>query len=288
MRRVRRTRHLALALAAFALVSCSQPLVPAATPTTQAATLRLYATTPTLPLITDLTSVYSRLNANISFEVASGNFETMLNRLLAGEVPYFLSNHLPPDDQQPAPLWAAPVAQDGLAVLVNPRNSLTELSITQVRGLFGGWTRQWSDVGGLISGEDETVIPLSREAGSGTRVEFEGLVMGDRVTTPSALVMPSSTAMVERVAREPASIGYSSFSTLNNGVRALTIDGIEPTLANVANNTYPLRSFVYVIGLREPDGSQPLDLDYRAFIAWTQSPDGQAVVGQRYAPLSGD
>ena len=70
-------------------------------------------------------------------------------------------------------------------------------------------------------------------------------------------------------------------SYVDNQVRALTIDGVAPTLENVTNNTYPLRCTIYVVGQREPDG------DYRAFIGWIQSPAGQAVVARRYAPLLG-
>jgi phosphate transport system substrate-binding protein len=87
------------------------------------------------------------------------------------------------------------------------------------------------------------------------------------------------------VAADPWAIGYLSSALLNPAVRALAVDGVAPSRATIADDSYPLRSMVYVIGLREPDGSQPLDLDYRAFIAWAQGPDGQAVAAQRFAPL---
>jgi ABC-type phosphate transport system substrate-binding protein len=68
-------------------------------------------------------------------------------------------------------------------------------------------------------------------------------------------------------------------SYVDNSVRALTIDDSAPTLDNVYSNIYPLRSTMYVIGMEEPEG------DYRNFIYWIQSPEGQTVVAQHYAPV---
>jgi phosphate transport system substrate-binding protein len=84
---------------------------------------------------------------------------------------------------------------------------------------------------------------------------------------------------VTSVSRSRGGIGYVSMSYLNSSVRAVPVNSIAPTLEEVYNNSYPLRSTLYMVGLDEPEG------DYRAFIGWVQSPDGQTVVGQQYAPL---
>lgn len=243
--------------------------------------LRLYATTATIPLVNDLTATYSRLNPSISFEIASGNYDAMMGRLLNGEMPFFLTNHLPPENS--TPVVAFPVSQDGIATIVHPDNEVAGLTTTQLRDIYQGWVTNWNEVGG----RDLPITVFSREDGSGTRAEFESLVMGDRRTTQVAQVVPSSAAAVTAVAREPGGIGYVSVGYLDSRVRALAVDGVLPTAENVLNNTYPLRTFLYIVGLREPDGSQPLDIHYRAFIGWVQSAAGQAVVSRRYAPLPG-
>jgi ABC-type phosphate transport system substrate-binding protein len=69
-------------------------------------------------------------------------------------------------------------------------------------------------------------------------------------------------------------------SYVDAGVRAIRINNIEPTLENVYMNTYPLRATLFIAGLNEPQN------EYRTFIAWVQSLEGQAVVARRYAPLS--
>lgn len=271
-----------LAAVAFTLVSCSTQIVPAATPTTNVTALHLYATTSTIPLVRVLTTSYSRINSAVTFEISTGDYEAMVREVMRDENAYLITSHLDDD----SPLWAAPVGQDGIAVIVHPDNNVIRLTTAQVRLIYQGWTERWSDVGG----RGGSILVISRENGSGTRAEFEGLIMGSRRTTPTAQIAPSSEAVVASVARQPDSIGYVSMSYLNNPrlnerVRALTLDGAAPTLGNVYDNVYPLRSIVYVAGQHEPDASDELEQHYRAFIGWVQSPEGQALVASSYAPL---
>jgi phosphate transport system substrate-binding protein len=273
MGRTRRT----LAAVAFTLVSCSSQILPAATPTTHVTALRLYVTTPAIPLIHNLTTAYTRLNPAISFEITSGDYDAMAQAVMRDESAYLITDHLA--DQ--SPLWAAPIGQDGIAVIVHPDNDLTALTSAQLRAVYQGWTRDWSS----LSGQAGDIIVVSREAGSGTRAEFENLVMGSRRTTTTARIAPSSEAMVQSVAREPNSIGYVSMSYLNGSVHALTLDGAAPTLDNVYDNIYPLRAILYIAGQHEPGDNGDLDPHYRAFIGWVQSPEGQALVARGYAPL---
>lgn len=281
--RMGKTKRTLAAAVAFTLVSCSSQLTPAATPTTHVTALRLYATTSTIQLIHDLTSTYSRLNPTITFEVATGNYESMLQEVMRDETSYLVTNHLADE----SPLWAAPIAQDGIAVIVHPDNEIRRLTTSQLRSIYQGWIDTWEGVGG----RDGEIVVVSREPGSGTRLEFESLMMGSRRTTPTAQIAPSSAAVVTSVARQENSIGYVSMSYLNESVRALTLDGAAPTLDNVYQNVYPLRSIIYVTGQHEPgavrtEGEEDaLEQHYRAFIGWVQSPEGQALVAQHYAPL---
>ena len=271
MRRTKRT----LAIVAFTLVSCSSSAVPASTPTADSVVLRLYATTPMMPLLHDLTKQYVQSHPNFVFETLTGNYQNMFNALLAGEkTNLMLTNHLP-DDSPSNPVMAWPLGQDGIAVIVNPKNELKGLTSEQLRAIYLGHLSNWSEIGGM----DESITVISREDGSGTRAEFERLVMGTRQTTQSAQVAPSSTAMVESVAKIRGSIGYVSMSYLDEQVKALSIDDVAPTSDSVYDNIYPLRSTIYVIGLAEPED------EYRNFVSWVQSQEGQAIVAQHYAPL---
>jgi phosphate transport system substrate-binding protein len=255
----------------FALVSCSTPVAPASTPTHGAVTLHLYATTAAMPLLNDLTSHYIETHPNVNFETTMGNFQTILQQLSQNGEGYLLSNHLPDDST----MLAWPIGQDGIALITHPQNRIDGLTSEQLRSIYLGHVARWSEIGGI----DSPLIILSREDGSSTRAEFEKLLLGERLTTQSAQIAPSSAAMVRSVAQTPNSIGYVSMSYLDASVKALSIDGVKPTLTTVYDNTYPLRSNLYVVGLSEPQNV------YRDFIGWIQTPEGQEIVGLHYAPL---
>jgi len=265
-----RPKH-TLVMVTFALVSCSTPVAPASTPTHGAVTLRLYATTAAIPLLNDLTSRYIETHPNVNFETATGDFQSMMDQLNQHGDGYLLSNHLPDDNS----MMAWPIGQDGIAVITHPKNQIDNLTSEQLRSIYLGHVTRWSEVGGI----DSPVTILSREDGSSTRAEFEKLLLGERLTTQSAQIAPSSAAMVASVAQMPNSIGYVSMSYLDGSVKMLGIDGVKPTPNTVYNNTYPLRSNLYVIGLAEPQNM------YRDFVGWIQTPEGQQIVGLHYAPL---
>lgn len=259
-------------IAAFALASCSSQGVPAATPTTKVTRLSVYATTATAPLLTDLTTEYARTRPDVTLTLGVGSYGSLVGQLERGEIDYFMSNHLPPEST----LWAAPIGQDGTVIVTHPANGTLSLSIPQIRDIYRGRVANWSELGGVDAG----VRVISREDGAGTRAEFDRLVMGELPTTPGALVAPSSSAMVESVANTPGGIGYISLAYLDERVRAVPVDGVLPTQASITNNTYPLRSTLFIVGAAEPE-----DPAYRAFIVWVQGAEGQAVVARRYVPL---
>jgi phosphate transport system substrate-binding protein len=254
--------------------------MPAATPMTQMMPLRLYATSATLPLLQNLSSAYQAIYPNAAFALATGNYDSLVERILSEEGAYFLSTHLPPDIDSPqSSLWAAPIAQDALAVIVNAENPLEGITRTQLRDIYSGRVGQWDALGG----QPQPIDVITREGGSGSGAEFASLVMGERAFTSSAMIAPSSSAMIESVARLPYAIGYASLAFVDAQVRPLAVDGVLPTADSVYDNTYPLRTTIYVVGRAEP-----LDSDYpavRAFIGWAQSQAGQAVASERYVPL---
>jgi phosphate transport system substrate-binding protein len=269
MRGAKRT----FAIMALTLASCSAQIVPASTPTIDAMTLRLNGTSATLPLLTDLTRRYAQIAPGISFEINVTNYATAVGRTFSDDPIYFLTNHLPPPEA--TTLWGAPIAQDGIAIITYPGSSVDNLTTEQVRAIYQGRITNWESLGGPRM----AITVISREDGSGTRAEFERLVMGERQTAQTAQIAPSSSAAVASVARQPGSIGYVSISYLNTFVKAVSINGVAPTQANVSQNLYPLRTTIFFAGPGEPEGV------LRAFIGWVQSPEGQAIVARRYSPL---
>lgn len=255
----------------FALVSCTTRASSPHTPIAADQPLRLYATAPLLPLVYQLVNNYALVTPGVTFEVIGGSYESVYQQANADRDSYLFTEHLPPQ-----PLWAAPIGQDGIAVIVHPLNLVHAFSSQDVRDIYRGQITRWSTFGGF----DQLITVITREDSSGTRAEFEQLVIGERDTTRLAQIAPSGEAMIDAVGRDPTAIGYVSFNALTPSVRALPIDGVYPSSRSVSENRYPLRSILYVAGFHEPE------LHYRAFFFWVQSPQGQQTVARWFAPLA--
>jgi phosphate transport system substrate-binding protein len=160
------------------------------------------------------------------------------------------------------------IARDGLAIVVNPANAVNGLTMDQLRGLFSGRIRNWQEVGG----KDGPVRPISREEGSGTRESFVKLVMGNERISRGALTQESNGAVKELVKGDPAAIGYMSLGLVGKEVKALPIDGAEPTAENVQAGTYRLtRPFLFVTkGVAGPEAQR--------FIEFVLSAEGQGIL----------
>ena len=132
------------------------------------------------------------------------------------------------------------VAIDGIAVVVDPANTVENLTKQQLTDIYAGTVTNWSDVGG----EDAPIVVVGREAGSGTRSAFEELLeIEDQCAYSNEL--DSTGAVMARVASTPGAIGYISLDVLDDSVKALTLDGVEATAENIQAGSYFLsRPFV--------------------------------------------
>lgn len=270
MKRAKRT--LAIVVLAFS-AGCTRQLTPATPPPTEALVLHVQSTNDSSQLLEILTLAYQQTFPEQDFETATGDYGTIFHNLLNGDSKYFISQHLPSEDE--TAFWAAPLAQDALVVIVNSRNAVTNISLEQVRGIYQGYLRNWKDIGGT----DSDITLYSREDASASRLEFERLVMGQYRSSPNAQILPSSIAMMEQIAAEPSAIAYVPLSQVNNSVRVLSINHIAPSIDSILNNSYPLRYTIFIVGLHEPEAQ------YRDFIGWSQGRDAQSRLAGKFAPL---
>lgn len=269
-----------LVAVAFALVSCSAQATPAVTPIQQVMTLRVYTTSETTTLLQSLSAAYRQKEPQIAFETISGSFDALAARVLLEQGAYFLSHHLPEDIDSPtSSYWAAPIGQDALSIIAHPTNEVLGMTMAQLRDVYSGQITRWDALGGDV-GEIAVITP---DASAGLRGEFDAAVMGARSIAPAAQIVPNEGAMVRSVAQQVGAVGYVSLSALNESVRTLPIDGVLPTADSVYDNSYPLRTTIYIVGRAEPQEEDYPEM--RAFIGWVQSLEGQQIVGQHYAPL---
>jgi phosphate transport system substrate-binding protein len=171
---------------------------------------------------------------------------------------------LPPEAQE---LTSIPVARDGIALIVNPRNKTGNLSTEQIRGIFNGSIRNWKEAGG----DDRPVRIVSREAGSGTRSSFEQIVGSINLAT-DAIIQDSNGTIRETVANDENAVGYLSHGLLNEKVKAVRVDGVDCTSAAIMAQQYKLVRPVLLLTRGPPAGAA------KEFIDYVLSGEGQATI----------
>jgi phosphate transport system substrate-binding protein len=172
------------------------------------------------------------------------------------------------------------VALDGLAVIVNPANNISELTIDQLADIFTGKIKNWKELGG----RDAKFVLLSREVNSGTHVYFKehvlrkGKAEGKEEFTPEALLLSSSQAIADEVSQNLDAIGYYGMGYITAKEKALKIakeknaPAVPPTMENVTSGAYPISRPLLMYTKGEPIGL------VKSFIDYVLSPAGQEIV----------
>ena len=139
-------------------------------------------------------------------------------------------------------LTATTFALDGIAIVVNPENAVSDLSLEQIKGLADGTITNWSEVGGAAA----PVVLNGREAGSGTRDGFESIV-GVKDACKYESELTSTGAVIAAVASNPNAFGYASLSAVDETVKPVTVEGVAASEATVQDGSYKIqRPFVFV------------------------------------------
>jgi phosphate transport system substrate-binding protein len=172
------------------------------------------------------------------------------------------------------------VALDGLAVVVNPKNPVSKLSLDQLAQIFTGKITNWKELGG----EDKKNVLLSREVNSGTHVYFKEHVLrkndpnSKEEFAPWALLLSSSQAIADEVAGNPAAIGYYGMGYISIKQKAILVakdeksEYIAPTIENVVNSRYPISRPLFLYTNGSPQGL------VKKFIDFVLSEEGQDIV----------
>ncbi len=160
------------------------------------------------------------------------------------------------------------MAIDGIAVVVNPANKVTEISKEDLAKVYTGEINNWKDLGG----DDQPIVVIGREASSGTRGAFEELLdVADKCKYAQEL--NETGAVKTAVSATPAAIGYVSLEALDDTVVALNVDGAPATEEAIKADQYPLsRPFLMVTKEGE------LRPEVQAFIDYVMSSEGQKIV----------
>lgn len=153
-----------------------------------------------------------------------------------------LSSRSLKDEEKANGLTETVLAYDGIAIIVNPDNAVSNLTLNQVASIYKGEITNWKDVGG----SDGEIVVIGREAGSGTRDGFESIT-GTEDVCAYRQELTSTGDVITTVAGNPNAIGYASLASVKDTVKAVSVDGVSPSESTVKDGSYVVqRPFVLV------------------------------------------
>ena len=232
-------------------------------------TIEVGGSTSVTPLMELFAAAYRANNAHIQVNInGTGSGDGIRNAGVLYQVG-MSSRDLTPEEKGQG-LREVVVAIDGIAVIVNNSNPVSNLTIEQIRGIYTGEITDWSQVsGGAKRGR---IAVISREAASGTRGAFEEIVGFQGRLVRGANETTSTGAIKASIAQNPDAIGYISLGSVDNTIKALQVGGVAATTGNVQNGTYRLaRPFIILTGAN-------VHAESTAFINWMTGSDGQRIV----------
>jgi phosphate transport system substrate-binding protein len=231
-----------------------------------------------IPVMKDAAQQIMAFNPKIRITVAGGGSGVGVQKVGAGLVAIGNTGRaLTPEEIAKYGLKTFPLAIDGVAVAVNPKNSVKALTAQQVRDIFAGKVTNWKQVGG----KDAPINLFTRDEASGTREVFWKKLLKKGPIADKANVVASNGAMKVAVAQDPNAIGYVGIGHLDATVVGVKLDGINPTQENAKSGKYPVVRLLYMNTKGEPT---PL---VKAFIDYIKSPAGaKLLVKHGYIPTS--
>jgi phosphate transport system substrate-binding protein len=245
-------------------------------PTAEKVTISMAGSTTVQPLAEKLAGEYMKANQNLMIDVKGGGSGVGVKSAVDGTAMIGMASRKLSDEEKTAnpDLVATVIARDGIALIVNPDVTVEGLTLDQARDIFMGKITNWKDLGG----EDQMIIVVSREEGSGTRTAFQEMVMkkdkdgNENLIADTAILLSSNGAILTTISSTPYSLGYLSMGYLDATVKDLKINDVAATEENAANGTYSVVRPLNFLTKGQPAG------DAKAFIDWILSDAGQTIV----------
>jgi phosphate transport system substrate-binding protein len=172
------------------------------------------------------------------------------------------------------------IARDAIAVIVNPENPVSELTLQQISDIYSGKIINWTEVGG----DDRPIVKLSRETNSGTHVYFLETVLrlgnseDETLFSMDTLLLPSSEGIISEVRDNPNAIGYDGLGYVPDDLKMIAIAKEEggayvlPSIETVNDKSYAIARDLYMYTNGEPQGI------VKEYLDWILSDEAQQIV----------
>lgn len=241
------------------------------TETTLSGTVSTDGSTSMEKVINSLGESFMAMNKDVKFTYNPTGSGSGIQAVSEGRCDIGLSSRALKDDEKASGLVETVVALDGIAIVVNPENPVSDLDVDTIAKIYTGEITNWKDVGG----NDAEVVLIGREAASGTRDGFESIT-GTKDKCQYRQELTSTGDVITAVSQNPDAIGYASLASIKDTVKALNVDGVTPGEATVKDGSYKVqRPFVLVT----VDG-KALSPAAQAFFDYATSSDAASIIAK--------
>jgi len=243
--------------------------------------VKLSGSTTVLPLVQEAASRFMDENPEVDVEVQGGGSSVGITQVKEGVVDIGMSSRDLKSEENDGSLVDHKIALDIIAIVVHPEVNVSSLTSDQVKAIFTGQIKKWSEVGG--SGGD--IVVVVRDKASGTREMFDEKALGSSKDAPvepvaSAIECNSNGMVRETVASTKNSIGYLSIGYLDESVKTVKYNDVEPVLEEAKAGKYTLSRYLRLFTKGTPTGAA------KAFIEYVMGDEFQrAVVSKDYIPI---
>ena len=235
--------------------------------------------------------VYMNAHPDVTIQVTGGGSGTGIAALIGGTTDICQASRAIKDSEKEElhtkrnlDTVETPVALDALAIYVNKDNPINSLTLEQAGKVFRGEVTDWRDVGG----KPGKIVLYGRDNSSGTYVYFKEHVLENKDFPPAYQALPGTGAVVDAVAKDKAAIAYGGIGYAKD-IKTLSIaksagmPPVEPSMANVLNNSYPISRQLFWYTAGAPQGAM------KSLVDWVLSPEGQMIVKEQgFYPLKGE
>ena len=269
-----------MAVMVLAMAGCSQSAdpAPAAAPAASTAapaaeklsgTVSTDGSTSMEKVIGVLKESFEQANDGVSVTYNPTGSGSGIKAVQEGRCDIGLSSRALKAEEADSGLVGTTLAIDGIAVIVNPANTVEDLDVETIAKIYTGEITNWSEVGG----EDGEIVLIGREAGSGTRGGFEEIT-GTVDKCQYRQELTSTGDVITAVSQNPGAIGYASLASVKDTVKALKVAGVTPSEATVKDGTYLIQRPFVLVTKKDAQLSQAA----QAFFDYATSSDANEVI----------
>ncbi|MEE0845997.1 MAG: phosphate ABC transporter substrate-binding protein PstS family protein [Eggerthellaceae bacterium] len=234
------------------------------------------------PLVEAAAEQFMEENPNVQITIQGGGSGQGITQIVQGAVQIGNSDVFA-EEKVEDPADAEKVKDNrvcvvGMGPIVNSDVAIDDISIEDLARIFTGEVTNWNQVGG----NDEEIVVINRQSGSGTRAVFEAAVLGDQESA-TFQEQDSSGTVAKMVSETPGAISYLAFSYFDDSTKALSVGGVAPETANVEDNSWTIWAYEHMYTALEPDAATQAFIDYMM----SDEVQGSLVEENGYIPVSG-